>query len=73
LAITLRILQTILSTSLTAICVKCGRDATRTQRLINGEPAHYNSLIIMVGAQDIYEARCRNCHEVLGEPDSKAG
>lgn len=49
---------------LTAICVKCGAPASRTQRLIDGEPAHYEDPVIMVGAQEMYEARCRHCHEV---------
>ncbi len=47
-----------------AICVKCGNPASRTQRLINGEPANYNDPVILVGAQEVYEARCRGCHEV---------
>jgi thymidine kinase len=49
---------------LTAICVKCGNPATRTQRLINGKPARYDDPIILVGAYETYEARCRKCHEV---------
>jgi Thymidine kinase. len=49
---------------LTAICMKCGNPATRTQRLINGRPANYDDPIIMVGAKESYEARCRKCHEV---------
>lgn len=49
---------------LTAICVKCGNPATRTQRLINGKPAKYDDPIILVGAYETYEARCRKCHEV---------
>lgn len=48
----------------TAICACCGAEATRTQRLINGEPAHYNSPIMLVGASSEYEARCRSCHIV---------
>ncbi len=44
---------------LSAICVKCGNPASRTQRLIK------NKKTVVVGATDIYEARCRNCHEVL--------
>jgi thymidine kinase len=49
-----------------AICVKCGAPASRTQRLINGEPANYHDPVIMVGAKEVYEARCRDCHEVPG-------
>lgn len=49
---------------LQAICMVCGRPATRTQRLINGKPAFYEDDIIMVGAADMYEARCRGCHLV---------
>ncbi len=48
---------------LTAICVKCGAEATKTQRLINGKPASFDSPTILVGAQDSYEARCNNCWE----------
>lgn len=52
---------------LQAICVKCGGPASRTQRLIEGEPAAYDDPVILVGASEVYEARCRGCHEV-GEP-----
>jgi thymidine kinase len=50
-----------------AICMKCGNPATRTQRLINGKPASYDEPIVLVGAKESYEARCRKCHVVLGE------
>ena len=49
---------------LQAICVVCGEPASRTQRLVNGEPAAYDDPIIMVGAQESYEARCRQHHAV---------
>jgi len=49
---------------LQAICMVCGAPASRTQRLINGRPAHYNDPVIMVGASEVYEARCREHHEV---------
>jgi thymidine kinase len=52
-----------------AICVVCGNEASRTQRLVNGQPAHYNDPIIVVGAQEMYEARCRRCHDVPGKPE----
>ncbi|AJA46363.1 thymidine kinase [Clostridium pasteurianum DSM 525 = ATCC 6013] len=45
-----------------AICMCCGNPATRTQRLINGKPANYNDSIILIGAKESYEARCRKCH-----------
>ncbi|MGJ3240461.1 MAG: thymidine kinase [Anaerolineae bacterium] len=51
-------------TKLRAICVVCGHQATRTQRLVNGEPAYYNDPVILVGAQESYEPRCREHHIV---------
>ena len=51
-------------TKLQAICVECGGPASRTQRLIDGEPAAYDDPVILVGASEVYEARCRGCHEV---------
>ncbi len=53
---------------LTAICMVCGREATRSQRLIDGQPAHYNDPIVVVGAAEMYEPRCRVHHEVPGHP-----
>lgn len=47
-----------------AICVVCGEPACRNQRLIDGEPAPYDSPTIMVGGAEAYEARCRRCHKV---------
>ncbi|MCQ2795482.1 MAG: thymidine kinase [Bacilli bacterium] len=49
---------------LTAICMKCGAPATRSQRIINGKPARYDDPIVVVGAEEAYEPRCRHCHEV---------
>ncbi|MBN1121286.1 MAG: thymidine kinase [Anaerolineae bacterium] len=54
-----------------AICVVCGNEAARSQRLINGKPANYNDPIILIGATESYEARCRNCHKVPGRPADK--
>lgn len=51
-------------TKLAAICQVCGAPASRTQRLINGKPAKYNDPIILVGAKEQYEARCRHHHIV---------
>lgn len=47
-----------------AICMVCGEAASRTQRLINGKPAHYDDPIVIVGASELYEARCRQHHIV---------
>jgi thymidine kinase len=47
-----------------AICMVCGEPASRTQRLVNGHPAHYNDPIVIVGASEMYEARCREHHQV---------
>jgi thymidine kinase len=49
---------------LQAICVVCGGPASRTQRIINGQPAAYDDPVILVGADETYEARCRGCHQV---------
>jgi thymidine kinase len=49
---------------LQAICMVCGAPASRTQRLIDGQPANYDDPVIMVGASEVYEARCRRHHEV---------
>lgn len=56
-------------TKLTAVCVRCGAPATRTQRIIDGKPANYSDPLILVGAAEKYEARCRHCHEVPGRPE----
>ena len=47
-----------------AICMVCGGEASRTQRLINGRPAYYEDPVILIGAEEAYEARCRGCHQV---------
>lgn len=47
-----------------AICVICGEEASRTQRLVNGKPANYSDPVVIVGASEMYEARCRKHHEV---------
>lgn len=59
------IAQAEMVSKLHAICVVCSEDASRTQRLIDGEPAAYDDPIVMVGAAEVYEARCRDCHRVL--------
>src|SRR5512142_1045307 len=47
-----------------AICMVCGEEASRTQRLVNGRPARYDDPVVIVGAAEMYEARCRLHHEV---------
>lgn len=47
-----------------AICMICGEEASRTQRLVNGNPANYYDPVVIVGAAELYEARCRMHHEV---------
>lgn len=49
-----------------AICVVCGDEASRTQRLINDVPAAFDDPVVLVGASEVYEARCRQCHELSG-------
>jgi len=48
---------------LSAVCVVCGQEATRTQRLIGGKPAPRDSPVIVVGGKEMYEPRCRNCYQ----------
>jgi thymidine kinase len=56
---------------LQAICIQCGAPASRTQRLINGQPANYDDPVIMVGASEVYEARCRRHHVVTHHSPAK--
>ncbi len=49
---------------LQAICVVCAAPASRTQRLIEGVPAYYDDPVVLVGASEVYEARCRACHKI---------
>jgi thymidine kinase len=50
-----------------AICMVCGEPASRTQRLVNGKPARYHDPVVIVGASELYEARCREHHIVPRE------
>jgi len=50
---------------LRAICMKCGAPASHTYRVIDGKPAHQDDPIILIGATESYEARCRNCYKLL--------
>ncbi len=49
---------------LRAICMKCGATASHTYRMVNGKPAHWDDPIVLIGATESYEARCRNCFEI---------
>ncbi|MDQ0269278.1 thymidine kinase [Cytobacillus purgationiresistens] len=55
-----------LVTKLQAVCATCGSPASRTQRLINGKPASFDDPVILVGASESYEPRCRH-HHVVGK------
>ena len=55
---------------LNAICMVCGGPASRTQRLVNGQPAAYDDPVVIVGASELYEARCRHHHEVPGKKEN---
>ena len=57
---------------MTAICLVCGEPATRTQRLLDGHPASWDSEIISVGSSEKYEPRCRGCHVVPNKPHATA-
>lgn len=54
-------------TKLSAICVVCGNPASRSQRIAGGTEK------IAVGAKDLYEARCRFCHEPEGAEKAGSG
>ena len=50
-----------------AVCMKCGKPANRTQRIIPSKER------VVVGASEAYEARCRHCFdpgEPLGEDET---
>lgn len=53
---------------LTAICSVCNNDTyCLTQRLVNGQPAHYNDPLIIIDSavgSNHYEPRCRACHVI---------
>lgn len=51
-----------------AICKKCGGTASKTQRLVHGRPAKWNDPVLLIAAEESYEARCRRCHVVRGGP-----
>jgi thymidine kinase len=52
------------TTKLQAICMTCGNDAHFSQRIVNGAPAKFNDPIILPGAEECYQARCRGCFKI---------
>lgn len=49
---------------LNAICVRCGDEASRSQRLIDSRPAGLDTPLLAIETGTIsYEARCRACYE----------
>ncbi len=53
------------------VCNRCGAPSTRSQRLIDGQPAHVHDPTVLMGGSEIYEARCSGCHEVRGKQYSR--
>ena len=59
---------------LTAVCTFskngkiCGQEATRSQRLINGKPAHYSEPTVLIGGEESYAPRCPEHYMVPGRP-----
>lgn len=51
-------------TKLKAICIECGKDAHYSQRLVNGVPAKATDPVVLIGAQEAYQARCRGCFKI---------
>ncbi len=51
-----------------AVCVVCGNPANRSQRMSASES------LVVIGAHDAYEARCRRCHSAqpIAAPDQPA-
>jgi len=48
---------------ITAICARCGAQASYSQRLVESDER------VVVGSGEVYEARCRRCHEPEGAVD----
>jgi thymidine kinase len=52
-------------TKMLAVCHRCGGPALYTQRIVKSDD------LVVLGAQDAYEARCRMCYDP-GEPEQPA-
>ncbi len=57
---------------LRAICMNCGAPASHTYRVIDGKPASWDDPIVLIGATESYEARCRACFKIRGGKPSKS-
>lgn len=55
-------------TKLRSICTVCCKDAHFTQRLVNNAPANFDDPIILLGAEEAYQARCRGCYSIDKKP-----
>lgn len=53
---------------LKAVCMVCGEDASYTQRLVNGQPAHYDDPLILIGGSEAYEPVCQLHYQCPGHP-----
>jgi len=53
-----------------AVCVVCGSPASKSQRIVDDKSGQSSIEQVLVGADSIYEARCRRCHR--GEVDKPA-
>ncbi len=51
-------------TKLHAVCMSCGNDAHFTQRMVNNKPAAFKDPLILIGAEENYQARCRGCFQI---------
>ena len=49
---------------LKAVCVVCGNEANRTQRIVDGKPASKTDDLVLIGGSENYEARCSSCYEL---------
>lgn len=58
-------------TKLSAICTECGAPGTCTQRIIDNEPASYDSPIVLIGNIESYTVRCRNHHKITDKKFTK--
>lgn len=46
-----------------AVCVVCGCPASKSQRVVSDRGGVVSDEQVLVGAEQVYEARCRRCHK----------